>query len=70
MKAKELIKVLQDRLEPNAELNFLCLNLENYRDRMFWLDIMDIGMNVDIDDPGLRHRGGVTFTARKLEDER
>ncbi len=69
MKVKELIKLLQDRLEPNAELDFLCLNLENYRGRMFWLDIMDIGMNVDVDDPNLRHRGGITFTTRKIKDE-
>lgn len=63
MKAKEFIKMLEDNLTPDAEMDFLCIG----NSEAFWLDIISVNMNVDVDDPENRYRGGVVFSMRTIE---
>ena len=62
MTRNEFIKMLKDNLKPNAEMDFLLIGKLN--DGKFvtaFLDIDDVCMNVDIDDPKNKNRGGVVF---------
>lgn len=67
MTRNELIEQLKKNLKPNAEADFLLIdNLSNGKHITAFLDIRDICMNVDIDDPNNKNRGGITF---KIKDE-
>lgn len=68
MTAKELVKQIQDNLEPDAELDFLIFDHKNNKNDMFWGDIIDICMNVDVDDPNNYHRGGIIFETRNIKN--
>lgn len=66
MTRDEFIKMLKANLKPNAEMDFLVVGRLN--DGKFinaFLDIHDICMNVDIDDPKNKNRGGVVFDIQK-----
>ena len=62
MTRNEFIKLLKENLKPNAEIDFLLI--DRFDDGQLisaFLDIRSVGMNVDIDDPNNKNRGGVVF---------
>ena len=62
MTRNEFIKLLKDNLKPNAEMDFLLIDrFDDGRPISVFLDIRSVGMNVDIDDPNNKNRGGVVF---------
>ena len=62
MTRNEFIKLLKDNLKPNAEIDFLLIDrFDDGRHISTFLDIRSVGMNVDIDDPNNKNRGGVVF---------
>ena len=66
MTRDEFIKMLKANLKPNAEMNFLVIGRLN--DGKFinaFLDIHDICMNVDVDDPKNKNCGGVIFNIQE-----
>ena len=66
MTRNEFIKLLKDNLKPNAEMDFLLIDrFGDGRPISAFLDIRSIGMNVDIDDPNNKNRGGVVFSVIK-----
>lgn len=67
MTRNELIEQLKKNLKPNAEIDFLFIdNLSDGRHITAFLDIHDICMNVDVDDPNNKNRGGIVFNIKKL----
>jgi hypothetical protein len=66
MTRNEFIKLLKDNLKPNAQMDFLLI--DRLKDGKFitaFLDIKDVCMNVDVDDPNNKNRGGVVFTIKE-----
>ena len=66
MTRDEFIKMLKANLKPSAEMNFLVVGRLN--DGKFinaFLDIHDICMNADVDDPKNKNHGGVVFDIQK-----
>lgn len=63
MKVKDFINQLEQNLDLNAELNFLFVDYTEWA----WLDIENICMNADIDDPKNKNQGGIVF--RKKNDK-
>ena len=62
MTRNEFIKLLKDNLKPNAEMDFLLIDrFDDGRPISVFLDIRSVGMNIDIDDPNNKNRGGVVF---------
>lgn len=61
MTRDELIQMLKDNLEPNAEMDFVYIN----NPFVEFLDIEDICMNADIDDPSNQNRGGIVFREKE-----
>lgn len=62
MTRNEFINLLKDNLKPNAEMDFLLIDrFDDGRPISVFLDIRSVGMNVDIDDPNNKNRGGVVF---------
>lgn len=59
MKVKEFINECTTKLKPDAEIDFYLIG------RGF-LKPISINMNVDIDDPSNRNRGGVVFELEEL----
>lgn len=67
MTRNELIKVLKDNCKPSAQMDFLLIDrLSDGHDICAFIDIKDVGMNVDVDDPKNRNRGGIVF---KIKEE-
>ncbi len=67
MKRNEFIDLLKQHLKSKAELDFLLIGkLQDGRDVVAFLDVLDVGMNVDVDDPENQNRGGVVF---KIKEE-
>ena len=63
MTRNEFIKLLKENLKPNAEMDFL---ITDYNKPMVaFLDILNVTMNEDVDDPDNRNRGGVVFKIKK-----
>lgn len=60
MKAKELIKKLQNNLKDDAEVDFLLIG-----DNPCWLKLCSVNMNADVDDPRNRNRGGLVFAIKE-----
>lgn len=59
MTRDEFIKLLKENLNPDTQMDFL---VSDYRKSIFaFLDINDICMNADIDDPNNKNRGGIVF---------
>ena len=66
MTRNEFIKLLKDNLKPNAEMDFLLIDrFDDGRPISAFLDIRSVCMNVDVDDPNNRNRGGVVFSVIK-----
>lgn len=62
MTRNELIKIIKENIKPNVQIDFLLIDrLDDGRPISAFLDIRDVGMNADIDDPGNKNRGGVVF---------
>lgn len=62
MTRNEFIKLLKDNLKPNAEMDFLVFDrMEDGKYLHTFLDIRDVCMNADVDDPKNFNRGGVVF---------
>lgn len=57
MTRDELIKQLQENLKPDAEMDFLFISRSGCK----FLDVKDVTMNQDVDDPNNYHRGGIVF---------
>ena len=66
MTRNEFIKLLKDNCKPSAQMDFLLIDrLSDGRNICAFLDIEDVGMNVDVDDPNNKNRGGVVFRIKK-----
>lgn len=66
MTRDEFIKMLKDNLKPNAEIDFLLVGiLDDGKFVNAFLDIRDVCMNVDVDDPKNKNCGGVVFKIKK-----
>lgn len=67
MTRNEFIKLLKDNLKPNAQMDFLLSGrLSDGKFITAFLDVRDVCMNVDVDDPDNKNRGGIVF---KIKDE-
>lgn len=66
MTRDEFIKLLKENLKPNAQMDFLVIGeLSNGHPITAFLDIRDVCMNVDVDDPNNKNRGGIVFKIQK-----
>lgn len=66
MTRDEFINMLKDNLEPNTEMDFLLVGrLNNEKLVTAFLDIHNINMNADIDDPDNKNRGGIVFKIKE-----
>lgn len=63
MTRDELIKLLKDNLKPNAQVDFLVC--DHNKPIVAFLDVHDVCMNADIDDPENKNHGGIVFTIKK-----
>ena len=63
MTRDEFVKLLEANLCPDAEIDFLVADYN--KPMVAFLDIHDVCMNVDVDDPNNKNRGGVVFTIKK-----
>ena len=63
MTRNEFINLLKENLKPNAEMDFLVI--DHKKPMIAFLKVDNVCMNVDIDDPDNRNRGGVVFTIDK-----
>lgn len=63
MTRNEFIKLLKDNLKPNAQMDFLVCDYK--KPMVAFLDIHDICMNADVDDPNNKNRGGIVFTIKE-----
>lgn len=63
MTRNEFIKLLKENLRPNAEIDFLIS--DHKKPLVAFLDVRDVCMNADVDDPNNFNRGGVVFTIKK-----
>ena len=62
MTRNEFIKLLKDNLKPNAEMDFFISDrLASGKDVTAFLDIKDVCMNEDVDDPKNYNSGGIIF---------
>ena len=63
MTRNEFIKLLKENLKPNAQMDFL---VSDYKKQLVaFLDIHDVGMNADVDDPNNKNRGGIVFRIKE-----
>lgn len=63
MTRDEFIKLLEENIKPDAEMNFLVNDCDK---RMFaFLKVEYACMNEDVDDPRNYNSGGVVFTIEK-----
>lgn len=62
MTRDEFIKLLKDNIKPDAEIDFLICDYK--KPMVAFLDVEDICMNVDVDDPNNYNRGGIVFTIK------
>lgn len=63
MTRNELIKLLKENLKPNAQIDFLICDYN--KPMVAFLDIHDICMNADVDDPKNKNHGGIVFTIKE-----
>lgn len=63
MTRNEFIKLLEENLKPDAELDFLIC--DHKKPMIAFLNIHNVCMNADVDDPNNHNRGGVVFTIEK-----
>ena len=65
MTAKQLATIIQRNLKEKAKMNFLLL----YDGKPMWLDLVNVCMSADCDDPALRNEGAMVFTQKKEETD-
>ena len=63
MTRDEFIKLLKENIKPDAEMDFLIA--DHSRPIIAFLDVHDVCMNEDVDDPNNYNRGGVVFKIQK-----
>ena len=63
MTRNELIKLLKENLKQNAQIDFLVC--DHNKPMIAFLDIHDVCMNADVDDPNNKNRGCVVFTIKE-----
>ena len=63
MTRNAFIKLLKENLKPNTQIDFLVA--DNNKPMIAFLDIYDVCMNADVDDPNNYNRGGVVFTIKE-----
>ena len=63
MTRNEFIKLLKENLKPNAEIDFLVWDTQ--KPIVAFLDIDNVCMNADVDDPNNYNRGGIVFTIKE-----
>lgn len=63
MTRNEFIKLLKENLKPNAEIDFLVWDTQ--KPIVAFLDIDNVCMNADVDDPNNYNRGGVVFVIKE-----
>ena len=61
MTAKQLATIIQRNLKENAKMNFLLL----CDGKPIWLDLVNVCMSADCDDPTLQNEGAMVFTQQK-----
>ena len=66
MTRNEFIKLLKENLKPNAQLDFLVVDCN--KPIVAFLDVDNVCMNADVDDPNNYNRGGVVFKIKKIND--
>lgn len=62
MTRNEFIKLLKDNIKPNAQMDFLVCDCE--KPMVAFLDIHDVCMSADVDDPDNKNHGGIVFTIK------
>lgn len=63
MTRNEFIKLLKENLKPNAQMDFLIADCN--KPIVAFLDVHDVCMNVDVDDPNNKNRGGIVFRIKE-----
>ena len=63
MTRDEFIKLLKDNIEPNAQMDFLLIDHAN--NKTMFLNVTNVCMNEDVDDPSNKNRGGIVFGIEK-----
>ena len=63
MTRNEFIKLLKENLKPNAEIDFLVWDTQ--KPIVAFLDIDNVCMNADVDDPNNNNRGGIVFVIKE-----
>ncbi len=63
MTRNEFIKLLKENLKPNAQMDFLVC--DGNKPMVAFLNILNVCMNADVDDPNNKNRGGVVFTIKE-----
>ena len=63
MTRDEFIKLLEDNIKQDAEMDFLVTDCD--RPMIAFLDIKDVCMNEDVDDPNNYNRGAIVFNIQK-----
>ena len=63
MTRNEFIKLLEENIEPDAEIDFLIC--DPYKPMVAFLNIYNVCMNADVDDPDNYNRGGIVFEIKE-----
>ena len=63
MTRNEFIKLLKEKLKPNAQMDFLLCDTKE--PIVAFLDVDNVCMNADVDDQKNKNCGGVVFTIKE-----
>lgn len=63
MTKNEFIKLLEENLKPDTEIDFLIIDHD--KPIVAFLDIDKVNMNADVDDPDNHNRGGIVFKIKE-----
>ena len=63
MTRDEFIRLLEENIKPDAKMEFLIA--DHTRPMIAFLDVHDVCMNADVDDPNNYNCGGVVFKIQK-----
>lgn len=64
MTRNEFIKLLKGNLKPDTQMDFLVIDINE--PMAAFLEVDNVCMNVDVDDPNNKNRGGVVFKIKKI----
>ena len=62
MTRDEFIELLKENIKPDAEMDFLIA--DRNKPMIAFLDVANVNMNADVDDPKNYNCGGVVFTIK------